>query len=256
MRKVLLLIAFLSFSGFASEIIIIGSVHLPSAAYNKSDLVEFIESLEPDVVLTEGDSSMFNTDGTVKEGLEALEAQAYVELQRKKRLPVVNISMANRNKLMAELNYSETLGAGFQKIQQRYAEGSLVESELFDHVLSTFPSRNSCLNESNLSEMNSALCLTAMKENYLAIFSTMAEIIGAEEGLTTLHQDWLNITAFHELRDRKMAQNAIAEVKRSKKQKYVMVVGLMHLPVVAEKLDLLLGNEIKLVAFNNTPFGK
>lgn len=239
-----------SFSVFSVELILIGSVHKKTEHYSEESLLHAIKQINPEVILTEGDSSMFDESGKVKHGLNSLEAKVYFALQRNKELPVLNISMLNRNNKMKDLNYNQTLNTGFSTIQKRFDEGKLHANGRFVKILSTFPDRNTCLNNSNLNEMNSELCLKAMKDNYQGIFSDMAQVIAAESDLAPLHKNWLDVLSFHELRDSSMATNVIDVVRKTKKQKYVLVVGLMHMPIIYEKLKVMFGEKAKILTLN------
>lgn len=236
-----------SFSVFSVELILIGSVHKETEHYSEESLLHAIKKINPEVILTEGDSSMFDENGKVKYGLNSLEANVYFALQRNNELPVLNISMSNRNDKMKNLNYNQTLNTGFSTIQKRFNEGKLHAHERFEKILSTFPDRNTCLNNSSLNEMNSELCFKAMKDNYQGIFTDMAQVIDAEPDLAPLHKNWLDVLSFHELRDGSMAENALDMVRKTKKQRYVVVVGLMHMPIIHEKLQLIFGEKAQIL---------
>lgn len=241
-----------SFSASSVELILIGSVHQENEHYSESALFHAIKKINPDIILTEGDSSMFDEKGKVKPELNFLEANVYVTLQSNNELPVLNISMPNRNEKMNNLNYHQTLNTGFSIIQNRFNEGKLHFYDKFEKVLATFTDRNKCINNSNLNEMNSEFCFRAMKSNYQGIFRDMTQVIGAEPDLESLHKSWLDIVSFHELRDSSMAVNALDIVKKTKKQRYVVVVGTMHMPVVYEKLQALFGEKAQVLTLNES----
>ncbi|MCV6622407.1 MAG: hypothetical protein OIF51_11735 [Cellvibrionaceae bacterium] len=214
---VTLALLFFSFQAFALEIVLIGSVHKASEHYSEESLYQAIKAISPDVILTEGDDSMFDNNDRVKPGLKPLEAKTYFRLQQELNIPVINISMKDRNERMMAINYNNTLNAGFSTVQSRFDNKQLRLHEEFEGILSTFPDKNSCQDHSTLQQMNTGHCLSVVQKNYNAIFNRMGSVIRAEKDLIELSTNWEKIIAFHKLRDKSMAENIYSAIGRTKK---------------------------------------
>ena len=117
---------FISSAISANELIIVNSVHQASAKYKAVDLYNYIKSVEPDALLTEGSESMFNDDGSISEDTSGLEVEAYRLLENNGNTPIINVSMENRNERMREIDYSNTLTKTFQLLQKKFqADGEI-----------------------------------------------------------------------------------------------------------------------------------
>jgi|TARA_B100000700_G_scaffold301746_1_gene371306 hypothetical protein len=211
-----------------NELTIIGSVHAPTKNYAPSNLAEYISRLEPDVVLTEGDPSMFNNKGKVANKASGLEVEAYRQVQRHHEIPIVNVSMERRNQAMREIAYNQTLGEVFQVVQGAYNSDSLINASLFEKILETFSARSSCMQNSTFEELQSETCVNAFKNNSAAIFKDMQTLLERNPNLSDQLKRWKPLVAFHNQRHKKMADNVAEHVCEGSGKKYLLIVGVLH----------------------------
>lgn len=220
-----------------NELTIIGSIHSPTKNYNSSNLSEYISRLDPDVILTEGDPSMFNSKGKVSNNTSGLEVEAYRQLQRHHEIPIVNVSMERRNQAMRKIAYNQTLGQVFQVVQGKYKSDDLINASLFEKILETFSARSYCMQNSTFEELQSETCVNAFQNNSDAIFKDMQTLLESNPNLSDQLERWKPLVAFHNQRHQKMADNIVEHLCEGSNKKYLLIVGVLHFSEVKEILS-------------------
>lgn len=236
----------------AGEITVIGSIHSPTASYTSSDLADYISMLDPDVILTEGDESMFNSEGRVSDEASGLEVDAYRQTQQSSQIPIINVSMERRNQEMRKVKYNQTLGQVFQVVQGKYKSGELANSALFEEILGTFSARSRCMQNSTFEELQSEKCVDAFKENSDAIFKDMHNLLKSDPDLSVELERWEPLVTFHKKRHSEMVANVTSHICKDTNKKYLLIVGVLHFSEVRK----LLSNtdcEFKLNSYSGAP---
>jgi len=221
----------------ANELTIIGSIHSSSKNYNSSDLSEYISRLDPDFILTEGDPSMFNSEGNISSETSGLEIEAYRQIQRHHEIPIVNVSMEHRNQAMKKIAYNQTLGEVFQVVQGKYKSDDLINAPLFERILGTFSERSHCMQNATFEELQSATCVNAFQNNSDAIFNDMLTLLENNPNLSDQLERWKPLVAFHNRRHQAMAENIAKHLCEGSDKKYLFVVGVMHFNEVKQILN-------------------
>ena len=228
---------FISSAISANELIIVNSVHQASAKYKAVDLYNYIKSVEPDALLTEGSESMFNDDGSISEDTSGLEVEAYRLLENNGNTPIINVSMENRNEIMREIDYSNTLTKTFQLLQKKFQADELKNPALFNEIMNSFFGRRSCMMDSSLAEINSETCVTAFEKNNDAIFNKMTSLLEQTPSLSSQLNQWKKIVNFHNDRHTALVKNVNEHVCKDTQKTYVLVLGAMHFSEVKRMLS-------------------
>lgn len=227
----------LCFLAKASDVTIIGSIHSPTKSYNSSDLSDYISGLDPDVILTEGDASMFNSEGKVSRDAPGLENEAYRQIQERHEMPVINVSMERRNQEMKRIEYNQTLAQVFQVVQEKYKSGELTNPALFERILETFLARSRCMQSSTLAELQSQACVEAFENNSDAIFKDMHTLLKNNPTLSGQLERWQPLVQFHNERHSELAANVESHICKGTNKEYLLVVGVLHFSEVRELLS-------------------
>lgn len=95
-----------------SEIIVLGTVHFPTKQVNADSIYDILEKVQPDIIVMEADSSVFNSDFTFKTTYDENEYNAVVEyLKLNPNVMVRPMGFEGRNAYRKKIGiYSE---AGF-----------------------------------------------------------------------------------------------------------------------------------------------
>ena len=250
MKYVLFLICCIPcFLAKANEITIIGSIHSPTTSYTSAD---YISMLDPDVILTEGDESMFNSEGRVSDEASGLEIDAYRQIQQSSQIPIINVSMERRNQEMRKVKYNQNLGQVFQVVQGKYKSGEFANSALFEKILGTFSARSRCMQNSTFEELQSEKCVDAFKENSDAIFKDMHTLLKSDPDLSAELERWEPLVTFHKKRHSEMVANVTSHICKDTNKKYLLIVGVLHFSEVRELLSNT-GCEFKLSSYSGAP---
>ena len=104
----ILLLGFSNLLRANSELIIIGSCHVPTKEYNSSVLTDILLKLEPDLVLIEYDSTYFDENWNLIKHYGGLDETVILQVQQKLNIPVRPFDIEGRSKFYKEHKFQET----------------------------------------------------------------------------------------------------------------------------------------------------
>ena len=226
----------------ATEVIVLGTVHFPTPAFNADSLYEALETLRPDVILFEIDSArlakVLGRPSLAQRLGRALgwaatpnEAAAVTKYQRRHPAALVRpYEWGRRDQFHRQHGILSTPGLVFSKLKTLREAGQLTPRQL--HVLATYDSLTARLNALGstqpLAALNSPAADSLAQRRQNSQYHQLKTIIDENEGLREFRAFYEVNEWYWDIRNRAMARNIVRYVALYPGRRLVVLSGFNH----------------------------
>lgn len=228
-----------------TEIVVVGTVHSPTAKFTEETLVAILRRVNPELVLLELDPSFFDSSFALPEkyrniSLESKAAVAYGSAAAVKLRP---FDIEGRNKFYQEHDYFKRELSLNREIGRMYGAGQLSPEAklLFEGLRALAAVRDSCGAE-RPEVINSSACDTAVEKKQGYAFKGIGKIVGLTPALKEFKPFWSLADDFWARRNDAMVTNIVRHSKELKARRVVVLCGFEHRYYLRSKLGGLAPN--------------
>jgi hypothetical protein len=212
-----------------TEVIVIGTVHIPTAKFSADDLERILEQVRPAAILFEVDSSFIDprTGHLTLSG--TLEGYAVKEHLAKSDIPVLPYDIEGRNKIYADHHYFELERDFIAAVRKLYEQNSLqpVSRALYAEVLAHLSARDGCAGEGP-EVINSAKCDEIEQRKLGKTFPNFRKIIALTPSLAAFAEYAKFADDFWQVRNEAMADNVVNHARKYAGKRIAVLCGFEH----------------------------
>jgi hypothetical protein len=214
-----------------TEIVVVGTVHSPTAKFTEATLVAILRKVNPDLILLELDPSFFDSSFALPEKYQniAMETKAVIAYGKTAVLRLRPFDIEGRNKFYQEHDYFKRELNLNQEISRMYGAGQLpVEAKLlFEGLMALAAIRDSCGSE-RPEVINSSACDTAIEKKQDYAFKGMGKIVELTPALKEFKPFWSLADDFWARRNDAMVRNIARYSKDLQAKRVVVLCGYEH----------------------------
>lgn len=248
---ILILLVSCNDSNQKTELTIIGTLHFPTKNINADSIYNELVKINPDFILMEADSSVFNNDFSFKKTFDENEYNAVIKYKKEK--PNINIrpiEFQGRNSYRKKIGIYSEAGVVFKKMNTLNNSKLFTDTEQkiwnnFEYywTLSDSINKNNLksLNEKSTDEIIDSLMLyqyiklkqiTENKDEF-----ENAGIIGSNKDTLSLKDYYSKWSEFEgNLRNNTLYENILEIIKDNPNNRIVVLVGYKHRFYILKKL--------------------
>ena len=226
-------------TGVKSEIVLVGTVHVPTPNFDEKTLAGILNRVKPDLVLLELDPSFFDGSFNLLEkyrdvSLEARAATAYAKAAGARLRP---FDIEGRNRFYQEHDYFNREAKLNQEVGRLYAGGQLSAEArlLFETLLSLSAVRDACGAE-RPEVINSSACDVAVEKKHQYAFKGLGRIIELTPALKESAPFWALADDFWGRRNAEMVRNIVTHTKELRPKRVVVLSGYEHRSYLKRRL--------------------
>jgi hypothetical protein len=213
-----------------TEIVVIGTVHSPTANVSVKTLSGILDKLKPDVLLLEFDSSFFDDAFALREKFRDITLESTVATSLAgKGVKLRPYDIEGRNKFYQDTDYFKQELNLNQEISKLNADGRLSPDAkaIFEALTSFARVRDSC-GADRLEVLNSAACDRAIEKKQFYAFSGIGKIIDLTPALAEFKPFWTLASDFWVKRNEAMVRNIVNSAKEFHGRRVVVMCGYEH----------------------------
>jgi hypothetical protein len=214
-----------------AEIVVVGTVHNPTAQFSEETIVRMLERVKPDLILLEFDPSFFDVSGALREEFRniALEGKSAVAYAKTAGVPLRPFDIEGRNRFYKEHDYFPRETRLNQEISRLHAADALpLEAKLlFESLLGFAAVRDACASD-RAEVINSAACDKALERKEHYAFKGFKRIIETTPALTEMTAFWAMADDFWTRRSRAMVDNIVSQTAALGARRVVVLTGFEH----------------------------
>jgi hypothetical protein len=223
-----------------TEIVVVGTVHSPTAKFTEDTLAGILRKVNPDLVLLELDPSFFDSSFALPEKYWniALENRAVIAYSKTASVKLRPFDIEGRNKFYQEQDYFKRELSLNQEISRLYGGGQLPTEPrlLFEGLLALAAVRDSCGAE-RPEVINSSACDKAVEKKQDYAFKGFGKIIELTPALKEFKPFWSLADDFWSRRNEAMVRNIVKYTKELQARKVVVLCGFEHRYYLRSKLS-------------------
>jgi hypothetical protein len=226
--------------GGATEIIIVGTVHSPTANFSRKALDEILGKLHPDVLLLELDSSFFEDSFELRKEFRqiTLETNAAFALRDSTGAALRPYDIEGRNRFFEEHDYFNREQRLYQMLHKLHEDGRLgAEARATYEALVAFGKVRDAFMAERPEVINSAACDAAIELKQHYAFEGLARIVELKPELAEF-KDFVKLSGeFWRRRNDAMVANILEHANEFAGKRIVVLCGLEHRYYLRSKLS-------------------
>ncbi|MEO6903407.1 MAG: hypothetical protein ABI315_09645 [Bacteroidia bacterium] len=245
MHAILLCIIIISCNQQSSKnkLLILGTVHFPTKEINADSIYTILEKYNPDIILMEAESSVFNDDYTFRKMYDQNEFNSVKKyLSHHPSVQIRPIEFEGRNEYRKKLGIFSEAGDVYRKIEDLYQSKKLTNAEckMWDDFTKLWQKIDS-LSNSNLNAINNStsdeIVENASYYQYIKLKEiidrriefTSTKIIDSKNDSVSLKEYFAKWSDFENgLRNKKMTENIVNIVQNNSNKKIIVLTGFKH----------------------------
>jgi len=215
----------------AAEVIIISTVHQPTARFNDDSLIQILDSLRPDIILLEFDPSFFDSSGNLikKYRIVSMESCAATRYADRNAVLLRPFDIEDRNKFYRSHDYFRWEGAMNRAVDSLWRQQALSPSAMRAYdTLSQLARIRDQLLEASPSEINTSRVDSLMMEKERLGIRELRRIVETTPALERYRAFAATADSFWTARNTAMIQNIDRIAKDNPGKKIVAFCGLEH----------------------------
>jgi hypothetical protein len=213
------------------EIVLIGTVHEPTANFREEILRSILARVKPDLILLELDPIFFDKTLTLPAKYEGitLETRAATTYAKTASVKLRPYDIEGRNKFYQEHDYFAQEQKLNQEVSRLYSAGQLsAEAKLLVEALrATAAIRDACGAE-RVEVFNSNACDVAIEQKQYYAFKGLGKIIALTPALADMSAFWTSADEFWTRRNAEMVRNIATQTKELGAKRVVVLAGYEH----------------------------
>jgi hypothetical protein len=215
----------------AAEVIIISTVHQPTARFNDDSLIRILDSLHPDIILLEYDPSFFDSSGTLikKYRIASMESCAATHYADGKQVLLLPYDIVGRNKFYQSHDYFSWEAAMNHAVDSLWHEHALPSSAMhsYDTLLQLARIRDRLL-ETSPFEINTSEVDSLMMEKERLGIRELRHIVETTPALEHYRRIAATADSFWTARNTAMIRNIDRIASENPGKRIVAFCGLEH----------------------------
>lgn len=232
-----------TFKSKPTEVTVVGTLHFPTKNINSDSIYNVLKDVNPDFILMEADSSIFNNDFSFKKTFDENEFNAVVKyLKEKPNVQVRPIEFEGRNNYRKSIGIYPEAKLVFEKFntlnkEKKYSANEQKVWDGFVHcwLLSDSISKKNLkgLNNKNTDKIIDSLMkyqyvkLKRISENRIEFENAgLIDAKGDTISLKTYFQKWSKFEGV--TRNKALAENALRIIKNNPSHRVVVLTGYKH----------------------------
>lgn len=217
--------------GDGTEIVVLGTVHEPTARYNPDTLVNILNRISPDVVLVECDTSYMTPDFNFKEHIKdiALETRALTMYKEMKSFEMRPYDINDRDKFLDSYERRDKESGFFNDIDRLYSNGNLsgIAISILDNIITMMSTAEKMVNSNPLYINNTEGSRNIDSINYYS-YNGISRLIDEAPELSHYKPYWDNEYSFWIERNNIMLDNIIKYKNAFPGKRIVVLCGFAH----------------------------
>jgi hypothetical protein len=229
-------------AGAKTEVVVIGTVHEPTASFREETLTGILARVKPDLILLELDPSFFDSTSTLLSQYErvSLETRSAVAYARSAGIKLLPYDIEGRNKFYQQNDYFGREVRLNQEVSRLHAAGQLSPEAraLVEALRSTAAVRDACGME-RPEVINSVACDVAIEQKQRYAFKGLGEVIRLTPALEEMSAFAALADDFWIRRNEAMARNIVQHVRVLHPKRVVVLAGYEHRYYLRKQLSAL-----------------
>ena len=211
-----------------AEVIVIGTLHKPSAKFTNDDLLRVLKQVDPSVILYELDSTFIDSRGQLRP-YGTVEADAVNRFRMISPVQVLPYDIEGRNQIYEAFHYFEIQREFESTANQLYRQDLLVPEakSLYKQVIADRWVRDA-LGQGKLELFNSANCDAALQRKHDQWDAGAKRIVELTPELARFREYVAFESEFWELRNRTMVRNILRHARQFPGERIVVLCGFEH----------------------------
>jgi len=214
-----------------TEIVVVGTVHSPTAKFTEETLAAILRRVNPSLVLLELDPSFFDSSFNLPEKYQniTLENRAVTTYQKTVGVKLRPFDIEGRNKFYQEHDYFKRELSLNQEISRMYGADQLSSEarQLFEGLMALAAVRDSCGAE-RPEVINSSACDKAIEKKQYYAFKGIGKIVDLSPALKEFKPFWSLADDFWVRRNEAMVGNIVRYSKELRARRVVVLCGYEH----------------------------
>lgn len=213
-----------------SEIVIIGTVHQPTAAYTSESLLDILRRVKPDVILMEKDSSFFTNEFKLREfKSDSMEPRVIRAYLKETDVPLRPFDIEGRNDFYRRTNYFEQEKALFAEISKMYKANKLNgDAKALWEALKLSMDDSNRWQAKDSEKINSYAYDSSVNAKHWNLDQGILELIRLTPELANFYEFQGQSAAFEMKRNDAMVQNIRRWSREFQGRRLVVIVGCEH----------------------------
>lgn len=222
-----------------TEVVVIGTVHSPTARYTQETLEGLLKKIAPDLLLLEFDKSFFDNSFAILDKFKnvSMETKAVLAYQKTAKVGLRPYDIEGRNPFYQKHDYFNRETNLNQELGRLYSTNQLnAEAKaMLDSLFAVAQIRDACGQEGP-SVINSGACDKAVEKKQYYAYKGIGKIIDLTPALKEHKAFWDLADAFWVRRNDEMVNNISRYAKEVAGKKVVVLCGYEHRYYLRTKL--------------------
>jgi hypothetical protein len=212
-----------------TEVVVIGTVHRPTAAYDSEQLYSLLTELRPGLILCELPPAFFTEEYALRDfkgGLESGVVRRYAKTYGAELRPY---DIEGRNRFYREHNWFERSRAFMQEVRRLYREEALSPAGMdsAEEMYAAYELRDA-FQDQPPRVINSAACDRVVRIKQRVTEAAWRQLAENEEALAE-HRDYVTLNReFWHRRNRRMVANILRWAEEFPRHRIVVLTGFEH----------------------------
>jgi hypothetical protein len=222
-----------------TEIVVIGTVHQPTEAYDGKVLYAILEGLRPGVILTESPPAFYHEDYSLRDfessGLEIATVRRYAEKNGTELRPY---DIEGRNRFYREQNWFKRSRSFLKEVRRLYREEALSSAGMdsAEEMYAAYELRDA-FRDQPPRVVNSQACDRVVRIKHRVTEAAWRQLAEKEEALAE-HRDYVTLNReFWHRRNRRMAANILRWAREFPGNRIVVLTGFEHAYYLRARLE-------------------